>query len=182
MDSSVPTATATTACPRAGVLETTALLALAGLAPLLVHLVPWAGDRPLGAYVLPMFWGAFVAVYFYGARLGLLVGLFAPAINLVVTGLPSARTLALMGLELVVFVGVAAWTVRHRPRLALLAPLGYVVARIATAGLQAAMGDDGVSANGLLHAFVRSSAGLIMLAAINAALVWFYPKPADSER
>ena len=49
---------------KAGLRETAALLFVAWLVPFAVHLVPWSGDRPLGAYLLPMFWTAFVAVYF----------------------------------------------------------------------------------------------------------------------
>src|SRR4051812_38931439 len=74
---------------RAGIGETVVLLALAWLIPFAVHLVPWSGLRPLGAYLLPMFWTAFVALYFFGPGLGLMVGLFAPVLNLLVTGLPA---------------------------------------------------------------------------------------------
>ena len=84
--------------------ETVILLTLAWLVPFLVHLVPWAGARPLGAYLLPMFWATFAAVYLYGAGTGLLVGLFAPAVNLLVTGLPAWRSFGSTALELVVFV------------------------------------------------------------------------------
>ncbi len=42
--------------------ETAILMLVAWLVPFLVHLVPWAGPRPLGVYLLPAFWTAFVAV------------------------------------------------------------------------------------------------------------------------
>src|SRR4051812_50155412 len=74
--------------------EAAVLLALAWAVPFLVHLIPSSGARPLGVYLLPMFWTAFVAVYFYGAVMGLAVGLVAPAINLMVTGLPVSRHIA----------------------------------------------------------------------------------------
>jgi hypothetical protein len=61
--------------------ETTVLLALAWLIPLAIHLVPWSGARPLGAYLLPMFWATFVAVYFFGAGLGVVVGLLGGVIG-----------------------------------------------------------------------------------------------------
>ncbi|MDB6115969.1 MAG: hypothetical protein JWQ62_2914, partial [Lacunisphaera sp.] len=54
----------------AGWRETTILLAAAGLVPFLVHLLPWSGHRPLGVYVLPVFWTTFIALYFRGAGLG----------------------------------------------------------------------------------------------------------------
>ena len=42
----------------------------------MVHLIPWTGARPIGAYLLPMFWTAFVATYLFGSRIGALVGVF----------------------------------------------------------------------------------------------------------
>src|SRR5436190_21488939 len=96
--------------------EAAVLLALAWLIPFLVHLVPWANPRPLGAYLLPVFWATFIAVYFYGLTAGLLTGLFSPAVNLLVTGLPSWRFFGMMGVELIVFVLVTTWAVRQAPR------------------------------------------------------------------
>jgi len=55
----------------AGWRETAVLAVVAWLVPFLVHLIPWAGARPLGVYMLPVFWTTFVAVYFYGALAGL---------------------------------------------------------------------------------------------------------------
>ena len=74
--------TAAPAFKKAGLRETAVLLALAWLVPFAIHLVPWSGGRPLGAYLLPVFWTMLVAVYFYGPVSGLLVGLFAPVLNL----------------------------------------------------------------------------------------------------
>src|SRR3954468_12358158 len=85
----------------AGWRETTILLATAWLVPFLVHLLPWSGHRPLGVYLLPVFWTTFVALYFRGAWLGLLVGLVTPVINLAVTGLPVSTTIGSMALEVV---------------------------------------------------------------------------------
>src|SRR5450432_4127652 len=105
------------------------LLAMAWLVPFLVHLVPWSNPRPLGAYLLPAFWATFVAVYFFGTAAGLLTGLFMPALNLLLTGLPAWRWVGPMSLELVIFVLATAWTLRRAPQLALIAPLGYFVAK-----------------------------------------------------
>ncbi len=164
--------------------ETAALLAIAWFVPFAVHLVPWAGARPLGAHLLPMFWMTFVAVYFYGVRTGIIVGLFAPAINLLATGLPAWKFIATMSAELVLFALVAAWGVRRFPRLVLIAPLAYVAAKLAVTGAQLAIGSvAGVEAAGaaLGRAFVGGLAGLVILGAINAALGWFYPKTGRSE-
>ena len=174
-------ATPTTVFKPAGLRETTVLLAIAWLVPFALHLAPWTGTRPLGAYLVPMFWTAFVAVYFYGMGTGLLVGLFAPVVNLLVTGLPAGKYLIPMGIELAVFSLVTAWAMRRMWRLVLIAPLGYVVAGAVSIALRVvwpALGS--VGAAGPVAQFGRSLvgglAGLVVLASINAALVWFYPK------
>jgi len=126
-----------------------------------------------------LFWATFVAAYFYGARVGLLVGLFAPAINLLVTGLPAWKFLSVMSFELAIFAIVTAWAVKRLPRLILSAPLGYIVAKIASTGVQAAtpvFGDIGQPVDFFVRSLTGGIAGLVVLAAINAALVWFIPK------
>lgn len=186
MNSAASTGNPTTQFKKAGLRETTVLLAVAWLIPFAIHLVPWTDARPLGAFLLPMFWATFVAVYFYGARIGLLAGLFAPACNLLVTGLPAWRFLSVMSFELVVFALVMAWAVRRMPGFVLLAPLGYVVAKVASTSLQAVtpiFGDLGAApAAYFARSLYGGLAGLIVLAAINAALVWFYPKTPDREQ
>ncbi len=167
---------------KAGWRDTGLLLAVAWLIPFAIHLAPWSGERPLGAYVLPMFWTTLIAVYFYGAGIGVLTGLFAPAVNLVLTGLPAARGLGFAGLELVLFVAAFALTVRRWPRVVLLAPMAYVVAKIGVALLQFLLGDAGVSAGGVAHSLERATPGLIVLAAINAALIWFFPRSGEAAK
>jgi len=159
------------------------LLALSWLVPFLVHLVPWANPRPLGAYLLPAFWATFVAVYFFGAAAGLLTGLFMPALNLVLTGLPGWRSFGSVSMELVVFVLATTWAVRQAPRLWIWAPLGYVFAKTVTAlTLNTTATIDRPDAAGYFftHLIVGNGAGLVALLLINAALVKFYPKDATN--
>jgi len=159
--------------------EAAVLLALAWLVPFLVHLAPWSGARPLGAYLLPVFWATFIAVYFYGAAAGLLTGLLVPAISLAVTGLPAWRAVGSMSLELIVFVLATTWAVRRAPGFWLLAPLGYLVAKTVSALLLSAattLGSAAAAGHFLAHMLVGGAAGLVVLALINGALVKFYPK------
>jgi uncharacterized membrane protein len=161
--------------------EALVLLVLAWLIPFLVHLAPWSGARPLGAYLLPVFWATFVAVYFYGTAAGLMTGLFTPALNLLVTGQPEWRMFGSISLELVAFVLVAAWIVRRAPRFWLLAPLAYAVAKtVAALVLSAAgtFGTLGAAQHFFSHLLAGGAAGLVALALINAALVKAYPKTA----
>jgi hypothetical protein len=158
---------------RATLKDTTVLLVAAWLIPFLVHLVPWGGERPLGAHLLPMFWAAFVAVYFFGLRIGLLVGLFAPALNLLLTGLPALHGLSLMSLELVVFSLFAWWAVRRAPWLWVVAPVGYVIAKIASTLVQ----QTAAPVSGIFIESLRAGIpGLLVLLTINLVLVFAYPK------
>lgn len=151
------------------------LLAVAWFVPFAVHLAPWSGVRPLGAYLLPMFWTTFVAAYFYGPKVGALTGLFTPAVNLLVTGLPAWRFLSVMSAELVVFALMSVWAVRRFPRFFLLAPIVCVLVVLISTATQmvATAGTSGVQWGQLI---VDGLAGLTVLSAINAALVGFYPK------
>ena len=159
--------------------EAAVLLALAWLVPFLVHLVPWAGARPLGAYLLPAFWATFVALYFYGATAGLLTGLVVPAINLAVTGLPAWRSFGNTAVEVVVFVLAATWAVRRAPRVWLWAPLAYVAAKMVaslTVAYAVTVARPDAASYFFTHLVTGSGAGLAVLLLINAALAKFYPK------
>ena len=161
---------------RAGVKETTVLLVLAWAVPFAVHLVPWSGERTLGAYLLPMMWTTLVAVYFFGAWTGLVTALCAPAINLLVTGLPAWPRVGFASFELVVFVAVMAFAIRRWPCAVWLAPIGYIIAKLCTAGLQVMLGDAGVSPASLQNSFTRAVAGMLVLTTIHVALGRFFPK------
>jgi hypothetical protein len=157
--------------------ETAVLLAVAWLVPFMVHLIPWSGDRPLGALLLPMFWTGFVAVYLYGLRVGLLVGLFAPALNLVLTGLPALSRLAMMSFEIAVFVSFAWWLVQRKSAGFWVAPLGYLTAKLATALLQILTGASALAVGSEFPtSLVAALPGLVILAGVNYAVIKYYPK------
>jgi len=162
--------------------ETSVLLAVAWFVPFAVHLVPWSGPLPLGAHLLPMFWTTFVGAYLFGARIAVLTGLFAPAINLLVTGLPALAFLAGMSVELTDFALAAAWAVSRFPRVPVIAPLAFVgvnllvtLVRLLWAG-GPATGNVGAA---LSHAVVGGGVGLAALVLINFALIRLCPKSAS---
>ncbi len=168
-----------TVLPRINWRETTVLLVVAWLVPLLVHLLPWNGPRPLGVYLLPVFWTTFLVVYFRGALPGLLVGLVTPVINLLLIGLPAVASTIPMGLEVAGFVLVAALLLRRWPGFPLTAPLAWMGGKaLALAVLFFVPGLDhtGDLLQHLSHSAGNGLAGLAVLAAINVLLVAFYPK------
>ena len=162
--------------------ETAILMLVAWLVPFLVHLVPWAGPRPLGVYLLPAFWTAFVAVYLYGFGVGALVALVVPAVNLLTTGLPVAERTVLMTVELVAFAGFAAVAVRRWPSLQFAAPLAWLPARAVAILVQWALpvfGSTRSPVEQFTGSVVNSLAGLGVLLAVNMALVHLLPKDRD---
>jgi uncharacterized membrane protein len=161
--------------------DTVVLLAVAWLVPIVVHLAPWSGERPLGAHLLPMFWATLVAAYLFGARLGVLVGLFAPVVNLLFTGLPAWKFLSVLSVELTIFALIVAAGARRWPRFWFLAPLAYLAAKTATTALQAAVGvfgDIGAPLAFFAQSVVGGAAGLVVLLGLHAVLVRLYPKTA----
>jgi hypothetical protein len=163
---------------RVGVRSNALVLAVALLMPVILHMTPWGGGVPLGALLLPMFWAAFVAVFFYGFMAGALVAVLGPVLNTFLTHFPEFRMNAMMSFELGVFV-VFTWAVLRSERgrvFWLLAPLAYVVAKVCSCGVRAA-GAENVSV--VTESFLRSVSngvpGLVVLAVINFALVrgWF---------
>lgn len=161
------------------------LVVVAWLVPFLVHLIPWGGARPLGVYVLPVFWTTFLVVYFHGALPGLAVGLVTPLANLVLTGLPVSRMAGLMGMEVAFFVGVAALLAGRWPAFWLAAPLAWVAAKALTITVQflvPAFEYSGQPWQHLMRSTQNGLAGLAVLAVINVLLVLFYPKTDEWER
>jgi len=160
----------------AGVRSNVVALAIALAMPVLVHMAPWGGGIPLGAFLLPMFWAAFVTVFLYGLWPGLLVAVFGPVVNTFLTQFPELRLNTVMSFELVVFV-VFSWVVIRRPRgrsFWLLAPLAYVVAKACSSGLRAAgvevFGNIGMAAEFFIRSVSNGIPGLIVLAVINFVL------------
>jgi hypothetical protein len=164
--------------------ETLVLMIVAWLVPFLVHLIPWAGPRPLGVHLLPAFWTAFVAVYVYGFGVGALVALVVPIVNFCTTGLPALERTGLMTLELVAFVGFAALLVHRWPALRLAAPLAWLPAKILTIAVQWALPAFAYTRSPVEHfvsATTASLAGLGVMLAVNIALVQLLPKDRDWE-
>jgi len=172
-------------CKTVGWREGAVLVVVAWLVPFLVHLIPWGGARPLGVYVLPVFWTTFLAVYFHGALPGLAIGLVTPLVNIALTGLPALGMVGTMGMEVAGFAGVAALLVARWPACWLAAPLAWVAGKaLAIAGqfLLPAFEYTGQPLAHLLRSTQNGLAGLGILTVINVLLVVLYPKTDAWER
>lgn len=155
-------------------LETFGLIAAAIIVPFLIHLIPWSGPRPAGVYLLPVFWTAFVAVYFGSPLTALAVALAMPAASLVSTGLPALDWVAPMSLELMAYVLVCSVLFHFFPRFWLAAPVAYVPAKAIAIAIQwfTPIAHDGRDPfPHLLTSVQNGLAGLLVLALINFTLV-----------
>jgi hypothetical protein len=164
--------------------ESFILVAVAWLVPFLVHAIPTTMPRPLGVYLLPIFWTTFVALYFHGALPALAVGLVAPVANWALTGLPNAAGLGVTGMEIAAFCAVAAFAVNRWPAFWLAAPAAWLVAKLAVILLQFLVPAYNYANEPFGH-FLRSAqngmAGLGALTVIHWLLLAFYPRTDAGE-
>lgn len=159
---------------------TVSLMIVAWLLPFVVHALPWDGERPLGAHLLPACWAAFVAVYLYGVGGGLVVALSVPAVKLFAAGQPMFDHAGLLVLELAVFSGFAALALHRWPALRLTAPLAWVLAKGVIMLVVPVLGGAVAPATDFfLVALITALPGLAVLLALNAALVQLLPKDRD---
>jgi len=165
--------------------ETVVLLGAACLVPVLVWRIPWNGSQPLSVYLLPAFWTTFVALYFYGVVPGLLVGLVAPGLSLLLDGLGAWKPAGALGLEIVFFALIAALMIARWPGFSFTAPLAFLAAKAAAIAVQFFVPAFGFSGKPFLHlaaATQNGLAGLVVLSAINAFLVALHPLTEEWEK
>lgn len=100
------------------------------LLPISVHLIPFSGLQPLGAYLLPMFVAPLVAA-FYVSPLGLfLAAILAPIINNALTGMPQVPMLYFVTSELILFSMIVFWIVQKEKTFFGFSALAFLVAKL----------------------------------------------------
>ena len=100
------------------------------LLPIIVHLIPFSGPQPLGAYLLPMFIAPLVAA-FYVSPVGLiLAAILAPVINNALTGMPQALMLYFVTGELIVFSMIVFWIVQKKKIFLGFSALAFLIAKL----------------------------------------------------
>lgn len=111
-------------------LETTILLSITLLLPIIIHLIPNWGNHPWGARLLPIYYAPLIAALFYPVHVSLIVALCPPWINLIITGLPKLPYAALMTYELLIYVLFITFLVNLSGRRWFYGPLSYLVAKV----------------------------------------------------
>jgi len=99
--------------------------------PIIVHLIPFSGIQPLGAYLLPMFVAPLVAA-FYVSPIGLiLAAVLAPVINNALTGMPPIPMLYFVTSELILFSMIVYWIVQKEKTFLGFSVLAFLAAKLA---------------------------------------------------
>jgi membrane-associated HD superfamily phosphohydrolase len=105
------------------------LLVTACILPFIIHLIPPYNGIPMGAFLLPMFYIPFIAVFFYKLHVGLIIAALAPIINFLITGNPDWQFITVLSVELVVFT-LFAYVLLKTHWSTFAAPLAYLLTKI----------------------------------------------------
>lgn len=104
-------------------------LALAFLAPYVVHFIPSWDDSPIGAKLLPIFYAPLIAALTRKAHVSIAVAMMAPWLNHVLIGMPSVGMAIIMTVELVIFSSVVERLARKYKGQAWLGPVSFLLAK-----------------------------------------------------
>jgi hypothetical protein len=144
---------------------TAVVLAASLLLPLLFHLLPVSGGPPLGARLLPIFYAPLIAVLLFHPAVALTAALAAPSINHLLTGRPAPEMVPVLTLELLLFVGLILLARRRWPVSPLIAPLAYLLAKLAADAML------GLPWSGVIASLQLALPGVAILFALNLAVV-----------
>jgi hypothetical protein len=104
-------------------------LALAFLAPYVVHFIPSWDDSPIGAKLLPIFYAPLIAALTRKAHVSIVVAVMAPWMNHVLIGMPSLFMAVIMTVELVIFSILVERLARKYKGSFWLGPVSYLLAK-----------------------------------------------------
>jgi len=112
-------------------IKTTAVILMTAVFfPFIIHLIPPHNGFPIGAYLLPMFYIPFIALFWYDWKVALPIAVLAPLINFTITGNPQWEFLVVLTLELVLFTGIAYLLLNHKTLKWIAAPFGYIGSKV----------------------------------------------------
>ncbi len=165
--------TATITGSQRGLLLLALMVAMVGL-PMLVHLLPYGGAVPLGAKLLPLFYAPLIALLWGRWQEALVAGLLVPGLNYLLTGLPAPAMVAVLTVDLMLFVLVARVLLARKPFHWLAAPIAYVVAKLFSSCLVLLLPFDTTYLDFLWRSLAVAIPGLLILWAIQLLLqrIW----------
>jgi membrane-associated HD superfamily phosphohydrolase len=160
----------------------TMVLIAAVFFPFFIHMIPPQNGIPIGAFLLPMFYIPFVALFAYDWKVALPVALLAPVLNFLITGNPNWEFLTVLTLELVLFTGIACFLLKGSLSKWVAAPLGYLGAKIISSILLNFIPMvSSIPWDFFLNSISRALPGIGVLLLINFLLLVFLNKGKQSE-
>lgn len=131
--------------------------------PLLVHVLP-AGSV-VGAALLPIFWAPLLAVMVYGPVPAAAAAVLAPLLNHLLTGMPPEFIVGSLTAELAIFVAVLIFASKlgRLRRAPWVAPVAYLVARVAVGAVTVALGRSSGGWSALFGSLPGAWPGLLAL-------------------
>ncbi len=153
------------------------VLAGASLLPVLFHLIPFSGEVPIGAMLLPIFYAPFVGIVLCRPRVGIIAGLLAPVVNSVITGMPAPDVVMMLTIEMAIFTILSSAVYSRWRNFIATAPLSYLAAKFLSSVIFGIVPSfAGAQASGMAF-FLRSVftglPGIVMLLIVNWILVVF---------
>ncbi|WP_291782982.1 hypothetical protein [Cecembia sp.] len=150
--------------------------------PFFVHLIPPQNGIPIGAFLLPMFYIPFIALFAYNWKVALPIAFLAPILNFLITGNPNWEFLTVLTLELILFTGIAYLLLNGNWSKWVAAPLGYLGAKIISSLLLNFIPMvSSVPWDFFLSSITRALPGIGVLLLINFLLLMFLNKDKESE-
>lgn len=157
------------------------LLLTSWLLQVLIGALPWSGEQPLTMHLLPAAWVAFVAIYWFGPGVGVLVTL-ALGVAGIVAGDPASSLSAHQSLALVPFALISALALARWPVVRWTAPLAWLLAQASVTVFWWVTGEAEAGrslSEAIVAAWSVELAGVGTLLGLNFALVTLLPKDMD---
>ncbi|MGY6741364.1 MAG: hypothetical protein ACXIUQ_01410 [Cecembia sp.] len=155
--------------------QLTLVLVAAIIFPFFIHLLPPYNGFPVGAYLLPMFYIPFIALFAYGWRLALPIALLAPFLNAMITGNPNWEFLVILTLELTIFSCIAYLLIQSDKVKLFAAPLSYIGAKISSSILLLFIPlVKAVPFDFFISSTLRAIPGIVLLLLINYLMLKYF--------
>jgi hypothetical protein len=148
------------------------------LFPILIHLLPFNTQIPIGAIWIPVFYAPFIACLFYRPHVAVIAGICSPLINIILTSRPFQDVTLMLMLELVFFALIATLLLKKIRWFSLISVVSYIAAKFISA-VVLGITPHFAGSSGLtfwVNSIINALPGLVMLAFINIIVVSYERK------